>query len=109
MRRAEVRAYWHTLIAEYEKSGKTQREFAEAHGIGEKRFSRWLRKLREAGDTPENSGKGGGLVKLVAAGRQRIGEGWACRIEAGTITVHLQERPPAAWVLQLRTASHRRC
>lgn len=97
MKRTELHAHWCGLIAEYEESGQTQREFAQTHGVGAKRLSRWVRKLGKIDATPNHRGNSGGLVKIVAPAVRSTVEGdWACRIETGAVTVYLQERPPAA-------------
>src|SRR6476659_2270423 len=81
------RRFWTALMARYEGSGKSRREFAAEAGVGLAIFQYWLYKLRR-----EREAKGG-----------RSGSGPEVRL--GPITVKPRAVPPAS--IEVRVAGLR--
>jgi hypothetical protein len=85
--REERRRFWSALVARFEGSGRSRREFAAEAGVGLAIFQYWLYKLRRERQT-------------VAVGKARVAE-------IRLVPVTVKARPAAAVRLELRVAGVR--
>ncbi len=100
------RAAREALVAEYQRSGTSQRVFAAKHGINPTTFGGWVARVKRQ----ERQGvakQAGGLTELVAAGR---GDGaaemdWPCCLEVCGVTIRFRAIPEASWVCEVLRAS----
>jgi|WetSurMetagenome_2_1015567.scaffolds.fasta_scaffold191631_3 hypothetical protein len=85
--RAESREQWRGIVAEFEKSGQTAREFCAGRGIAESAFGYWRRResrtqaLRfvpvvRVGQAQTPGAHGGGVVLEVGGSRIRVESGF---------------------------------
>jgi len=63
--REERRRFWSALVARFEKSGKSRREFAADSGVGLAIFQYWLYKLRREHGTVAGGKAVAAEVRLV--------------------------------------------
>src|SRR5262249_21671284 len=85
--REERRRYWAALVARFEESGKSRREFAATSGVGLAIFQYWLYKLRREREAM--------VVRKVAAPDVRL------------VPVTVKARPAAAARVELRVCGVR--
>jgi hypothetical protein len=85
--REERRRFWSGLMARFEGSGRSRKEFAAEAGVGLAIFQYWLYKLRRE--------------------RQRVSGGKARIAEVRLVPVTIKPRPTAAVRLELRVAGVR--
>ena len=85
--REERRRFWSALVARFEGSGRSRREFAAGAGVGLAIFQYWLYKLRREHE--------GVAVRKAPAAEVRL------------VPVALRARPPAPGRLELRVGGVR--
>src|SRR5437868_7723953 len=85
--REERRRFWSALVARFEGSGRSRREFAAEAGVGLAIFQYWLYKLRREG-------------QAVAVGKTRVAE-------VRLVPVTVKARPTVAVRVELRVAGVR--
>jgi hypothetical protein len=85
--REERRRFWSALVARFEGSGRSRREFAAEAGVGLAIFQYWLYKLRREG-------------RVVAGGKARVAE-------VRLVPVTIKARLTAPVRLELRVAGVR--
>jgi len=85
--RVEAKQRWRGIVAEFEKSGQTAREFCAGRGIAESAFSYWRRRegrpaaLRfvpavRVGQAPAPAARRGGVILEVGGSRIRVESGF---------------------------------
>jgi len=68
--RRRTRSEIEGILAEYNGSGETQRDFAQRHGIGVSTLSLWLRRERESGAAGAGNWGRAKLVEVCLAGAE---------------------------------------
>jgi hypothetical protein len=85
--RAEARERWRGIVAEFEKSGQTVREFCASRGIAATAFGYWKRRENRpealqfvpavrVGQAPIPEARRGGVVLEIGGGRIRLESGF---------------------------------
>ncbi len=95
------------LLTQYRRSGSSQREFVQLHGLGLSTLTKWLREARRTG--VERSGrKGSTLFQAVNLSPLLGATGWAAEVAlADGAVLRLSAQADAAWATELLQALRR--
>lgn len=93
------RAFWVKLVGRWQRSGKSQREFAEGQGVSVCTLQYWVYKLRDESTESKPPPKGA-FVEVQGAELGAVSRG--CRLRMGeALVLELPELPPATWLREL--------
>ena len=97
------------LLKQYRRSGLSQRDFVESHGLGLSTLSQWLREERLSGVTP--SGRNGAVpFQEVNLHPQFSSTGWAAEVAlTDGAVLRLGAQAGIAWATELLEALRRPC
>ena len=97
------------LLTQYRRSGLSQRDFVQSHGLGLSTLNKWLRAERLSGVKP--SGRNGAVpFQEVNLRPQFSPTGWAAEVAlADGAMLRLSAQADATWATELLQALRRPC
>ena len=102
----QQRAEW---LTHYRRSGLSQRDFVQSHGLGLSTLTKWLREERLSG-VKSSGGKGAVPFQEVNLRSQFHPAGWAAEVAlADGAVLRLSAQADVAWATELLQALRRPC
>ena len=98
------REFWRGAVRDWRRSGETQSEFADRHGLAASTLSRWVGEFRDDDDRVVRTAASGAFVEVVGrsegTGTSRWDRAWvaAARLTVGGAVIEFATLPPAEYV-----------
>lgn len=97
------------LVTQYRRSGLSQRDFVQSHGLGLSTLTKWLRTERRTGVKPPDR-KDAVPFQEVKLPPQFRPTGWAAEVAlAEGVVLRLSAHAAASWATELLQALRRAC
>ena len=97
------------LLIQYRRSGLSQREFVQRHGLGLSTLTKWLRAARQTDGKPSRQ-NGADLFQEVQLPPPFRPTGWAAEVAlADGAVLRLSAQADATWATELMQALRRPC